>query len=378
MLVVVACGQSPMKVAGKPDAGLVAPGGADAGRVSSRGTDAALPAALSYQPCGDPVACAAPSEPRWFGNTCICTPSCLRTDAYVYGAPSCPAGPAGASPPFCDDLGYCEIPCQRLGEATGCPDGLVCGVDIHGNRCIATAAVVGSFTKPDPRSTISDFELYGACRTYETPTCPKNAMGTSDAFTNSAECFCSARCFDDGDCPVPPAGYGRALCMHQASSLTRGDAGYCALVCADATGSFPCPMGLSCKSPPPASCSGFFYRPASDVSVCRGGYYRHGDGDGVIGPGELYGLMRSVGPVCDPNLGTAGDSAAEGGYCVESFDCCVDSDCPAPPPAYGSPFCAWDGCHLPCATDADCPTSGFECTKVDIGPLSPSARLGCD
>jgi hypothetical protein len=38
------------------------------------------------------------------------------------------------------------------------------------------------------------------------PTCPQNAMGTSDAFTNSAECFCSARYFEDGDCPVRPPG----------------------------------------------------------------------------------------------------------------------------------------------------------------------------
>jgi hypothetical protein len=160
--------------------------------------------------------------------------------------------------------------------------------------------------------------------------------------------------------------------------LTSGNAGYCALVCADATGSFPCPAGLSCKSPPPPSCSGFFYRPANDVSVCRGGYYRHGDGDGVIEPGELYAIMRSEEPVCDPHLGTAGSSAAEGGHCVESFHCCVDADCPAPPPAYGSPFCGWDGCHLPCASDTDCPTSGFQCTEVDLERSGLASRLGCD
>jgi len=102
---------------------------------------------------------------------------------------------------------------------------------------------------------------------------------------------------------VPPAGYGRALCMHEDSSLTSAYPGYCPWFCADATGTFPCPMGLNCKAPPPDSCTGFFYRPSSDVSVCRGGYYRHGDGDDVIEPGELYGIMRTETPVCDPNLG---------------------------------------------------------------------------
>ena len=382
-LFVVACGRAPIRTGITPDTGPAASGGTDAtavpdtGPAATGGTDAtaARPAGQAYEPCGYPIACAVDSEPRWFGMTCVCTPRCYSSYAHVDGGSSCPASPDGVSPPSCDDGSGCEIPCRKFGEAAGCPDGLVCGMDsFNGLRCITTAAVVADFAGPDPRKTISDFELYGACRTYETPRCPENAMGTSAAFTNSAECFCSARCLEDGDCPVPPAGYGRALCMHEDSSLTSAYPGYCALVCADATGTFPCPMGLNCKAPPPDSCTGFFYRPSSDVSVCRGGYYRHGDGDDVIEPGELYGIMRTETPVCDPNLGQTSR-----GRCVDSFDCCVDADCPAPPPAYGSPFCAWDGeCYLPCVSDADCPTSGYQCTEVDVGTFGTDVSPGCD
>jgi hypothetical protein len=55
-------------------------------------------------------------------------------------------------------------------------------------------------------------------------------------------------------------------------------------------------------------------------------YYRHGDGDDVIEPGELYGIMRTETPVFDPNLGQTGDDSSRGRF-VDSLDCCVDADC---------------------------------------------------
>lgn len=349
------------------------------------------PAGAAFEPCGVPVECQGGVAPRRYGATCVCEPRCSATDAYTFGAPSCPSAPAGFAAPFCDAFGWCEQPCKAFGDTASCQEGLACGVTYHGLRCVTTPAVIAAFARPDPRTAIHDFELYGACRTYEEPTCPDTDMGTGEAFTTPADCVCSSWCFEDGDCPTPPAGYWRAACLREDISREGLEsAGYCTLVCADQESEFLCPSGLSCRPPPPATCdNALFDRPSSDVSVCRGGYYHHGNGNSTIDLGEVYGFQIPPSPTCKP---TDPGVISSNGHCEGSCDpgiswssngqcpgpeCCADTDCPAPPPGYPPAVCSADGeCFLSCQADSDCPPGGYSCTDVNYPPKK--TQLACN
>jgi hypothetical protein len=342
-------------------------------------------AGAAFELCGAPVECQKGSEPKRYGTTCVCEPRCSDKDAYTFGAPSCPTAPAGMAAPFCDVLGWCELPCKAFGDTASCPEGLACGVTLHGLRCITTPAIAAAFARPDPRTTIRDFELYGACRTYEKPACPSTDMGVGEAFTTPADCFCSSLCLDDGDCPVPPAGYGRAACLrYDLSRKGLETAGHCALVCAASENEFPCPLGLSCRAPPPTSCDDSLYnKPSSDVSVCRGGYYHHGNGNDAIEPGEVYGIQIPPSAMCDHDADPPVNDPC-GGVCNPGIPwssagtcpgplCCSDADCPAPPPSYPPAVCAKGQCAVSCRSGADCPV-GYLCTDVS---LSQKKQLVC-
>jgi hypothetical protein len=140
------------------------------------------PPGAAYELCGSPVSCNDGAEPAFYGTTCVCTPRCTDSAWYHFATASCPSSPKLAAP-YCAAFGLCQIPCATYGETIDCPDGLACGVTDHGLRCITTRAIVDTFAQPDTRAAISDFELYGACRTYEKPDCPQNAMGTAGALT---------------------------------------------------------------------------------------------------------------------------------------------------------------------------------------------------
>lgn len=343
------------------------------------------PAGAAFSPCGAPVECQAGTQSRQYGTTCVCEPRCNRSDANTYGAASCPPAPEGSAPPFCDASDWCELPCKAFGDTATCPEGLACGVTLNGLRCITTPAMVAAFERPDPRTAIHDFELYGACRTYEPAKCPYVVMGMpiGAPFQTPADCSCSTLCFEDDDCPAPPAGYGPAVCL-RADLSRKGlqSAGDCALVCADAENEFPCPPGLSCRQPPPATCDNpLFEKPSSNVSVCRGGYYHHGNGDETIDPGEVYGIQIPPSPTCNPSDPGV---ISSNGHCAGSCDpgvpwssdgrcpgpeCCADADCPAPPPGYPPAVCSSDGrCFVSCHSDADCPPGGYSCTNVNNPP----------
>ena len=273
----------------------------------------------------------------------------------------------------CTGSGSCEISCLRYGSPDRCPAGFVCGVTVQGLRCTTTAGAIELLARPDTRTRIEALELYGACNTPEQVVCPRLPTGSGFARRDWGGCSCTADCIEDEQCPQPPAGYGRAVCVTQRFSPFTPTPGFCALVCQDGAADFACPDDMRCAAPP--SCEEvFLYVPQADVSVCRNGPPRHGDGDDLVEPGELYGPERDEAPRCDPGLGT---TTADGGRCIVS-PCCEDTDCPSGPPGYKPPVCNFYGeCNLGCEVDADCPPPST-CTNVGSpAPLSPDV-MGCD
>src|SRR5690606_6167194 len=161
-------------------------------------------------------------------------------------------------------------------------------------------------------------------------------------------------------CPPPPAGYGAPICLE----ATENFGGFCALTCDPA--SSPCPDHMRCA---PATQR----ESKRAVNVCRGGIYRHGDGDEVIEAGEVYGSSIEG---CDAGLGR---TTAAGGRCIDAL-CERDEDCPAPPPGHSLPVCDADegesgSCWLSCETEG----STNECLDgLECGDLTPSGVRSCD
>lgn len=328
----------------------------------------------AYELCGSKLSCQDGLTPHTVSSTCVCTRRCDDGHTKEYNAPGCPPPADGLGPAYCDAYGWCVLPCSSFAETTGCPDGLACGVSRDGLGCITTPNVIESFRGPDRRDAIHDFELYGACRTFEPPVCPQNDLGTQYAVHGPGDCFCSAHCFGDDQCPQPPASYGRAVCL-RADFPDPTLPGYCALACSDSSGSFDCPPNLRCIPAPAATCdAAFYYRAPHDEAVCRRGIYRHGNGDDRIEPGELYGPQLPESQGCAPGLGTTTEG---GGRCIAT-NCCSDEDCPLPPPGYGSPRC-WDNdCYLSCSIDSDCPEGGYHCKNVGSAAIGSTPILVCD
>lgn len=324
----------------------------------------------AYELCGYPVACREGLQPVPFGPVCVCSGRCEDDHRREENAPGCPAAEDGATS-YCDAFGWCSRVCSRYGESDECPAGLACGLTYDGFRCVTTKEILARHREPQPAHTIGPFELYGPCETFSERECPYHDLNTQITLRRADECLCSAFCQKDEHCPAPPLGYGRAVCLLE-PNWPRSH-GYCSISCDPARGD-GCPASLRCQAGPDPSCkASFYFAPPVGLAACRGGLYRHGDGDEVIEPGELYGPRASEPRQCEPGAGT---TTAGNGRCVPQ-SCCTDADCPRPPTSYGTPFCHRWNCYLPCQTDEQCPAGAeYTCQELDFPP--PPGPRGCD
>jgi hypothetical protein len=270
----------------------------------------------------------------------------------------------------CDGGYVCEIPCTTFGDEAQCPPGLACGVTVGGLRCVTTRAAIDAGAPGNGDDVIDPGELYSACETFAEASCLPLPTGSGTVHRSAVDCFCSASCLADDECPAAPPGYGRPICL--VDKFFPNDPGTCALTCDPGAADPPCPANLHCRAPVP----GVTY---PEVATCRGGIYRHGNGDDVIDPGEAYGPDLQPNGVCDIGLAWTSE---DGGRCIG--ECERDDDCPAPPPGYRAPVCDNDGvCWLSCdnpGSTSEC-LPGLTCGDVNVWtsqPLPPPVVLGCE
>jgi hypothetical protein len=336
------------------------PAGGEGGEAGTDLESDASPPGGPYALCGSPVSCEEPLEPVKSGDTCFCSGRCSVDERGEYGPSSCPAPPPGYAPPYCKGPAFasiCDLPCATYGSGTECPTGLLCGVSYNGLRCNTTADALAAEAPPTDGA-IAEYELYGACETFSDDRCP-NPTGAGRRVLRAEECSCTRLCFTDTQCPAPPARYGPAICLDVGES----SAGFCAIVC-DPEDPI-CPDFMRCGRVTDREST-------RSVSVCRGGIYRHGDGDDVIEPGEVYGSSADG---CAQGLGT---TTAGGGRCVDSR-CERDEDCPAPPPGYPSPVCDGSTCWLSCETEGSAEEclEGLQCRDVGAAGAPEVTVLAC-